>query len=169
MVPFQTFVVGSTIFLTKENWNSFFRTSIHNILEPEAFFAISDGCDDFSFLLKGPVPDSQKGVYDKVYSEARYDHNQPFPGFYDALINQMKELISINNIINTKSEVKISRLLFVSGAGMLFLIFALFFNELLFLFGLIFLLIIPISLFFLNFLEDFLLTFNFLEFNVVLA
>jgi len=108
MVPFQTFVVGSTIFLTKENWNSFFRTSIHNILEPEAFFAISDGCDDFSFLLKGPVPESEKGVYDKVYSEARYDHNQPFPGFYDALINQMKELITINEeqkVVSTAEEI----------------------------------------------------------------
>ena len=92
IVPFQTYVVGSTIFLTKENWNQFFMTSLHENIHPDAFFAISDGCDDFSFLLKGEVPAHEKGVYDKVYSEARYDHNQPFAGFYDALIGQIYEL-----------------------------------------------------------------------------
>ena len=93
MVPFQTFVVGSTIFLTKEYWNQFLRTTIYDIKKPEAFFVISDGCDDFSFLLKGEVREKEQGVYDKVHNEARYDHNQPFAGFYDALIGQMKELI----------------------------------------------------------------------------
>ena len=44
-------------------------------------------------MLKGEVPAHEKGVYDKVHNEARYDHNQPFAGFYDALIGQMKELI----------------------------------------------------------------------------
>ena len=43
-------------------------------------------------MLKGEVPAHEKGVYDKVYSEARYDHNQPFAGFYDALIGQIYEL-----------------------------------------------------------------------------
>ena len=93
MVPFQTFVVGSTIFLTKEYWDQFLRTSTYDIKKPEAFFVISDGCDDFSFSLKGEVPEKEQGVYDKVHNEARYDHNQPFAGFYDALIGQMKELI----------------------------------------------------------------------------
>ena len=50
IVPFQTYVVGSTIFLTKENWNQFFMTSLHENIHPDAFFAISDGCDDFSFF-----------------------------------------------------------------------------------------------------------------------
>jgi len=98
MVPFQTFVIGSTIFLIKDYWDQFLRTSIYEIKKPEALFVISDGCDDFSFSQKGEVPEKEQGVYDKVHSEARYDHNQPFAGFYDALIGQINELISNNKI-----------------------------------------------------------------------
>jgi len=96
MVPFQTFVVGSTFFITSDNWDQFFRTDTFDITDPDALFAISDGCDDFSFLQKGPVPKHELGVYDKVYKDARYDHNQPFPGFFDAFIGQMKELVASN-------------------------------------------------------------------------
>ena len=93
IVPFQTYVIGTTFFLTSDNWDQFFRTDVHNIIEADAFFAISDGCDDFSFLQNGPVPKNELGVYDAVYKEVRYDHNQPFAGFFDAFIDQMKELI----------------------------------------------------------------------------
>ncbi|MDG1057490.1 MAG: PP2C family serine/threonine-protein phosphatase [Flavobacteriaceae bacterium] len=93
IVPFQTYVVGATFFLTGHNWNQFFRTEIHLITDVDAFFALTDGCDNFSFLQKGPIPKNQFGVYDEVHNEARYDHNQPFAGFFDAFIGQMKELI----------------------------------------------------------------------------
>lgn len=94
VVPFQTFVVGATMFLTKDNWNQFFRTDAIEVTDPDAFFVISDGCDDFSFAQKGPVDKNESGVYDMVYNEARYDHNKPFPGFYNSFIGNMKELVN---------------------------------------------------------------------------
>ena len=82
------------MFLTKDNWNQFFRTDAIEVTDPDAFFVISDGCDDFSFAQKGPVDKNESGVYDMVYNEARYDHNKPFPGFYNSFIGNMKELVN---------------------------------------------------------------------------
>jgi hypothetical protein len=91
IVPFMTFTVGATSFITKDEWSVVFRSYVIESTECDFFFLSSDGPQ--GYIIDHQAPKTDNRVYDDLLpGEIYYDSNLPFTPFFIGLIESLNEV-----------------------------------------------------------------------------
>jgi hypothetical protein len=95
IVPFRTFTVGATYFVSKEDWARFFRSYVLDSRHCDYFFISTDGPQDYLISQDPKLKVRDNRIYEDIMpGEVYYDTNLLYQPFFEGVIDSLNELSS---------------------------------------------------------------------------